>query len=235
VVISTKKRITESLTPDDVLQSVEHSLKRLGSDVLDIYHLHGVALKDYDRLLAQIVPTLLALRQQGKIRFIGITEAFTPDPSHSMLQRALRDDVWDVMMVGFNMLNQSARDVVFADTMERGIGVLVMLAVRLALSRSERLAAVIRQLIREGQVDGDEIDALDPLGFLIHEGGARSLTEAAYRFCRYEPGTHVVLSGTGNVAHLEANADALCQPPLPEADLVHVRRIFRRVDSVSGH
>ena len=235
VVLSTKIRPTDSLTPRDVQQSLERSLSRLGTDYVDVYHLHGVELQAYDHLLAEIVPTLQKLRRQGKIGFIGITERFTPDPQHHMLQRALQDDVWDVMMVGFNMLNQSARDLVFPGTMEKGIGVLVMFAVRLALSRPERLAAVVQQLIESGQVDAGDIDGRDPLGFLVHEGGARRLTDAAYRFCRYEPGTDVILSGTGNVDHLEANVDTCFQPPLPEQDLARLRRIFRRADSVSGH
>jgi aryl-alcohol dehydrogenase-like predicted oxidoreductase len=110
-----------------------------------------------------------------------------------------------------------------------------MFAVRLALSRPQRLADVIRQLTETGQLDAEDINAHDPLGFLVHEQGARSRTEAAYRFCRYEPGTHVILCGTGNVDHLEANVDAFSKPPLPEEDQVRLRRIFRRVDSISGH
>jgi aryl-alcohol dehydrogenase-like predicted oxidoreductase len=234
VVLSTKIRPTDSLTPRDVQRSLEGSLSRLGTDYVDVYHLHGVALEAYDHLLAEIVPTLQKLRQQGKIGFIGITERFTPDPQHRMLQRALQDDVWDVMMVGFNMLNQSARDLVFPATMKKDIGVLVMFAVRLALSRPERLAAVIQQLIASGQVDADDIDERDPLAFLVDGEGARSLIEAAYRFCRDEPGTDVILSGTGNVDHLEANVDAFSRPPLLPEDLARLRRVFRRSDSVSG-
>lgn len=234
VVLSTKKRITDSLTPDDVRLSLERSLRRLGTDAVDIYHLHGVALADYQRLLTGIVPALQKLRQQGKVRFIGITEAFNSDPQHRMLQRALQDDVWDVMMVGFNMLNQSARARVFPTAMERRTGILVMFAVRLAFSRPERLRAIIEQLIDSGQVAPGDIDVDEPLGFLRHPGGAGSLAEAAYRFCRYEPGTHVILSGTGSLDHLEANAQAFSQPPLPNADLARLRRVFGRVDSVSG-
>ena len=234
VVLSTKIRPTDSLTPRDVQQGLEGSLSRLGTDYVDVYHLHGVELEAYDHLLAEIVPTLQKLRQQGTIGFIGITERFTPDPQHRMLQRALQDDVWDVMMVGFNMLNQSARDLVFPTTMKKHIGVLVMCAVRLALSRPERLAAVIQQLIASGQVDADDIDEQNPLAFLVDGEGARSLTEAACRFCRYEPGTDVILSGTGNVDHLEANVDAFSQPPLLPEDLARLRRVFRRSDSVSG-
>ena len=45
-----------------------------------------------------------------RLRFLGITERFSGDPQHRMLERALRDDCWDVMIVGFNLLNPSARE-----------------------------------------------------------------------------------------------------------------------------
>jgi aryl-alcohol dehydrogenase-like predicted oxidoreductase len=221
VVLSTKKRTSGRITPQDVERSLGESLKRLGTDYVDVYHLHGVALEDYDYLVAEIAPTLQRLREQGKIRFIGITERFNRDPGHAMLQRALRDD-------------QSARDQVFPTAMEKNVGILIMFAVRLALSRPERLAEVMRELIERGQVDPADIDIDDPLGFLVHEGGATSLTDAAYRFCRYEPGTHVILSGTGNPDHLRANIESFSRPALPQSDLSRLKHIFRRVDSVSG-
>jgi aryl-alcohol dehydrogenase-like predicted oxidoreductase len=234
VVLSTKKGTRERMTPDDVQKSLEGSLKRLGTDYIDIYHLHGVILSDYDYLVSEIGPTLQKMRQQGKVRFIGITERFSPDPQHLMLQRALQDDIWDVMMVGFNMLNQSARDRIFAKTIDKNIGVLIMFAVRLALSRPERLNQVIAELIDRKQLDPSDIDENDPLGFLIHEGGAASLPDAAYRFCRYEPGVHVTLSGTGNPNHLKANIESFYRPPLPHEDRMKLEHIFRDVDSVSG-
>jgi aryl-alcohol dehydrogenase-like predicted oxidoreductase len=234
LVLSTKKRTRQRPTPQDVIQSLEASLKRLGTDYVDVYHLHGVVLEDYDYFVSEIVPTMQRLRDQGKLRFIGITELFGPDPQHAMLQRALRDDVWDVMMVGFNLLNQSARERVFQTTIEKNIGVLIMFAVRRALSRPARLAEVIEELIQKGQLDPAEIDRDDPLGFLVYEGGGVSIPDAAYRFCRDEPGTHVILSGTGNPAHLQANLASFSRPPLPQADRRRLERIFWYVDSVSG-
>jgi L-galactose dehydrogenase len=235
LVLSTKKRTGEGITPQETQESLEASLKRLGTDYVDVYHLHGVGLDEYEYLLAEIVPTLKRLRDQGKVRYIGVTERFGADPEHAMLQRALQDDVWDVMMVGFNILNQSARWRVFPTTLEKNIGVLIMFAVRRALSRPERLEQTIDELIAAGQLDPQEFDRSDPFGFLVHEGGAVSLQDAAYRFCRDEPGPHVILSGTGNPAHLQANLASFERPPLPEADRRRVEYIFRNIDSVSGN
>jgi L-galactose dehydrogenase len=217
-----------------VQEGVEASLTRLGTDYIDLYHLHGVRPEQYENLLTTVGPTLQQLQQQGKIRFIGITELTNADPGHTMLQRALQDDLWDVMMVGFNLLNQSARERVLAGAQAKEVGILVMFAVRLALSRPERLQEVIQDLVAKGELDSSEFDQADPLGFLLRDGGAVSLPDAAYRFCRDEPGTHVVLVGTGNPEHLQANIASFDRPPLDPAAVARVQRLFRHVHSVSG-
>jgi len=234
VIVSSKKSIRADLKPAEVQTSLEGSLKRLGTDYIDIYSLHGVVLADYDYLYQNIVPALLRLQEQGKIRFIGITELFNPDPGHAMLQRALADPVWEVMMVGFNMLNQTARQRVLAQAIAQDIGVQIMFAVRAAFSRPERLAEIIQDLLDRGELEADEVDPDNPLGFLSEAGVAANLTDAAYRFCRYEPGAHVILSGTGNPAHLQANIESLTRPPLPAATVARLQHIFRRVESVTG-
>ena len=234
LVISTKKSTWGKVNPDDVIKSLERSLLNLGTDYIDIYHLHGVVLQDYDYLASEIVPILQDLRDQGKIRFLGITERFNQDIQHLMLQRALNDDFWDVMMVGFNVLNQSARDLILKQTINKNIGILVMFAVRLALSRPQRLKECIEELIENKQIDASDINKNDPLGFLIYDNGSSSIVDAAYRFCRDEPGTHVILSGTGNLIHMKENIESILRPPLPEKDVIRLKEIFKNVDSISG-
>jgi L-galactose dehydrogenase len=109
-----------------------------------------------------------------------------------------------------------------------------MFAVREALSRPERLRETVAELIAQGHVDADQIDPADPLGFVLAESDAPNLPNAAYRFCRAEPGMHVVLSGTGSAAHLDENIAAIGSPPLPDAVHRRLVEIFRRVDTVSG-
>lgn len=234
VVLSTKKALPKSLTGADVVAGLEASLKRLGTDYIDIYHLHGLKPERYEYCRDEIVPVLGKMRDQGKIRHVGVTELFGDDLRHEMLQQALKDDVFDVVMVGYNILNQTARATVFPLTVEKSVGVLIMFAVRRALSRPERLRTVVRELVQKGLIDADQLDLDDPLGFLVHEGGAVSVPDAAYRFCRHEKGVHVVLSGTGNPEHLKANLKSFSRSPLPETDVERLREVFARVDCVSG-
>ena len=86
-----------------------------------------------------------------------------------------------------------------------------------------------------GHVRQCPFDARDPLGFLVEHPEVRSVVEAAYRFCRHEPGAHVILTGTGSPDHLRENVAAILAPPLPGELTARLRELFGRVDSVSGN
>ena len=168
LVISTKKTLPDAGQPspeNEIKKGLEQSLKHLGTDCIDVYHLHGVEPKDYDFAKDRLMPAMRRLREQGKIRFIGVTEGFVQDPSHQMLQQSLKEDLWDVVMVGFNLLNPSARRTVFSTTREKHVGVLNMFAVRRALSQPDRLKAIVADLIQKGAISRDAVNAKDPLDF----------------------------------------------------------------------
>lgn len=238
VVLSTKALPSDGKGPLDgsrLRKTLERSLKELRTDTVDVFHLHGVAENLYEHCLAELVPEMIAMRGEGKLRFLAISEQFGRDTSHVMLSQAVQDDVWDVMMVGFNLLNPSARDRIFPWTMKKGIGVLVMFAVRRLLSQPDELRRVLEELLSKGQIPREEIDLDDPLGFLVRDDGAGSVVDAAYRFVRHEPGTDVVLTGTGSIDHLEENLLSLSKGPLPAKDLERLDRIFGGLDQLSGN
>lgn len=56
------------LSPESIRRAAEESLRRLGTDYIDIYYLHQ---PDYDVAIEETLGALDALRREGKIRFIG--------------------------------------------------------------------------------------------------------------------------------------------------------------------
>lgn len=237
VILSTKVRSHRQnypISPQDVRRSLEQSLQTLRTDYIDIYHLASVQPGNYQYTATELVPVLLQLRDEGKIRFLGISEKFDTDTRHNMLARAVEDNCWDVMMVGFNLLNPSARQQVLPHTLAQHIGVIGMFAVRRALSQPQALQNIIQDLKQQGLLPPEVADH-NPLGFLVHPNGAHSLQDAAYRFCRYEPGIHTTLMGTGSITHLEANIASVLRPPLPTADQQRLASLFGNIDMISGH
>ena len=213
-------------TPETAVASLDRSLTELGTDYIDVYQLHGVAPSAYDHAVRVIAPALLREQEKGKFRHLGITETAPGDPDHAMVQRACHDGVWDVAMIAFHMLHQNAREFAFPLTRQYGVGTLLMFAVRNIFSQPGRLQATLRELAADGLVPRTLADDPDPLGFLVHAGGASSVIDAAYRFVRHEPGVDVVLFGTGDLAHLRSNIASLLKPPLPETDRARLAELF---------
>jgi aryl-alcohol dehydrogenase-like predicted oxidoreductase len=105
-----------------------------------------------------------------------------------------------------------------------------MYAVRSIFSRPGAVQEALKRAAAHGDLPADL--ANEDLGFLVHEAGAESLTDAAYRFARYEPGVNVVLFGTGDQKHLKANVDSLLRPPLPASDVQKLRSLFGHLRTV---
>ena len=235
VVVATKAQIRRDgrlLSAPEVIDSLESSLRALGTDHADLFQLHGVPPAAYDHAMEQLVPALLDEQAKGKFRHLGITETAPNDPKHLMLQRAVRDGCWQVVMLAFHMMNQNARETVFPLTREYRVGTLLMFVVRSIFSVPGRLQEDMRKLAAEGRVPDWLAERKQPLDFLLHDGGATSVIDAAYRYGRHEPGADVVLFGTGDVEHLKSNIESILKPPLPAADVARLNELFSALEGV---
>jgi aryl-alcohol dehydrogenase-like predicted oxidoreductase len=237
VVISTKSHVNafdgSSAAPaGDVLASLEASLRALDTDYVDVFHLHGLSPKVYDHAMAEVVPALLREKDKGKFRHLAVSETAPRDPSHIMLERAVEEPAWEVFMLAFHMMNQNARNHLLKRTQANQVGTLCMFAVRNIFSRPGLLRQTVADLVAAGKLPPELSDAADPLGFLVHEGGAESVIDAAYRFVRHEPGIDVVLFGTSSAGHLKANVASILRPPLPSEDVAKLYTLFGHLTGV---
>ena len=224
----------EIATPDDVVASVERSLSRLQTDSVEVLQFHGVRPQQYRAVMERLLPTVLKLQEQGKCRWIGITEQYGEDGAHETLQLALKDNHFDTAMVGYNMLNQSADNLVYPQCLEHNVGVFIMFAVRRVLAVPARLEQTVADLKERGLVAADAVPDSAPLDWLIH-GNVDSIPSAAYKFTAMHPAVSTVLSGTANLEHFENNLRALEDPTLPEADYARLHALFGQVTDPIGN
>ena len=241
-VISTKLPLKDNWRENPArrfTETLDASLRALNMDYIDIYNLHGVLPEDYADARDLLVPEMIKAKKAGKIQFLGITEAFEDDTAHKMLDTALEDDIFDVIMVGYNMMNPSAAKTVFPRAIRNNIGVLCMFAVRQALHDPAKMKTDIIKILQNNQggpgLEADE-RALDFLTGPDKSGApaAASIMDAAYRFCAHNDGVHVVLTGTGSPAHLEDNLRSIDSGALPPDILERLDRLFGLSDCVCG-
>jgi len=219
-------------TSQGVIQSVERSLLRLGIDTIDILQFHGLRPEYYRETVDSLTPTLLKLKEQGKCRFLGASEMFYDDPMHQMFSMALAEEIFDTAMIGYNILNQSAEHEVFPLCSEKNVGVLNMVPVRRSLSRQDCLEETVKTLKEVKFIALDALPDTDPLDWLMRDS-VTSVMSAAYKFVADHPSVTTVLTGTANIEHLQANVDSILGPPLPEEDMLRLKKIFSSIDWAS--
>jgi hypothetical protein len=108
---------------DGVIAAVEASLKRLGTDYLDLCHIH--ACNSVDRLMApNIHEAFDRLKQAGKVRFLGVS-SHTPD-LETVMSHAVDSGRFDVIMAAYNFKNWPDLHDIFHRAREKGVGVVAM-------------------------------------------------------------------------------------------------------------
>ena len=202
---------------DSLIASVEQSMRRFNTDVIDIMQVHGIQKSNYFDITERYAPTLRKLKEQGKVRLIGFTEMMTEDPKHTAPQTALEEhpDVWDTIMMKYGILNQYAAKETLPLAQKHGVAILNMAPVRFTLTRQHEYDQLLEQWRAQGGIDVDNPKLRDGLDWLITED-APSIIAAGYKFAADHPGISTVITGTSNIDHLEDNVAAFENPTLPD-------------------
>ncbi len=217
----------------ELAEHLDRSLERLGVEHLDLYQLHGLEAGDVEPVLSDLIPELERQRRAGRIRHIGVTELWEIDGPHEALLKCLPGGPFDTAMVGYNLLNSCGEDGLFDVCRENDVGVIVMFAVRRAMSDALRRAEIFAELVEDESLDGATVDADDPLGWLVGDG-ADSVPEAAYRFALEPDVVGTVLTGTSKIEHLRQNLAAVAAGPLPAALRAEIRERYGHLTKSLG-
>ena len=189
----------------NVRAGIDQSLRRLRTDRLDLIQVHmspSRAQMEAD----DTVGTLLSAREQGKVRFIGMSGILPNLPDHIAM------GVFDVFQIPYSAVQREHEDLITAAA-----------------------AAGAGTLIRGGAARGGPAEDKNwrqgPLGLSLGEGqrrweasgvddllGDMTRVEFVLRFTLSHPALSSTIVGTSKIDHLRANLHIAAKGPLP-ADL----------------
>jgi len=121
--VATKTKPTSN-TGVEIIADVETSLKELGTDHVDVIQLHNLDKPDR-AFIPEVREAYLKLRQQGKVRFFGVTT----HTNQAEVVNAVVDDpdkFFDTVLVGYNMKSEPEIRQAIARAKAAGIGVIAM-------------------------------------------------------------------------------------------------------------
>ena len=249
VIVGTKVRIKSTdfnRIDAAVAESLEASLKRMGREQVDIFHLHNAITTNgggesiaAKTVLEEVVPAFEKLRRQGKMRCLGITAVGDTAALHQVIDAR----VFDSAQVSYNMLNPSAGSALpagypaqdygqmFDHTQSAGVGVvgIRVLAGGALSGAAERhpIASPPPDPIGSAHSYDADMQRARRLSPLVQQGHAGSLPEAAVRFAISHPAMGTILVGMATLAEFEQALAAVNKGPLSQAALDSLATIQR--------
>ncbi|HEX5320553.1 MAG TPA: aldo/keto reductase [Stellaceae bacterium] len=229
-----------------IASALDESLKRLQMEQVDLFQFHNAIVDktsgaDYgaDSMLDDVVPAFDKLRQQGKIRFFGITAV----GETAALLRIVDAKAFDTAQVSYNLLNPSpgaavpanypAQDFcnLLAHAKEADMGVInIRVLAGGALSGSEERHALNSPPpapIGSGGSYTTDVGRARRLRPLVDEGHADSLVEASLRYTIANPTVSTVLVGIATLEQFEYAARAIDKGPLSAVALARAAELQR--------
>ena len=187
----------------NVRAGVEQSLRRLGTDRLDLVQVHMSPSRvqlDAD----DTVPTLMALRDEGKVRFIGMSGILPNLPDHIAM------GVFEVFQIPYSALQREHEELITAAA-AAGAGTLIRGGAARGTAAEDKNWTV-QPLSSSGPPAQDRWQAagLDE----VLDGGM-SRHEFILRFTLSHPALSSTIVGTSSLDHLRGNLAIAAKGPLP--------------------
>jgi aryl-alcohol dehydrogenase-like predicted oxidoreductase len=196
-------------TAENIRKGVEHSLRLLRTDHLDLVQFHRSLTRtefEAEGALAEA----LALRDEGKVRFVGVS-AVLP----TFLEQ-IEMGTFDAFQVPYSALQRDHEDAI-SRASDAGMGIIIRGGVARGAPDDweNRRYYMVSNEIMQGYWDGakldDLLDGMNRTTFLL-------------RFTLSHPGLDTTIVGTSSIDHLRQNLAAAELGPLPSDVLEETKR-----------
>jgi aryl-alcohol dehydrogenase-like predicted oxidoreductase len=195
--------------------SVKESLKRLQTDYIDLYQLHGGTIDDP---IDETIAAFEELKQEGLIRYYGIS-SIRPNVIREYVRRSNIVSV----MTQFSILDRRPEEAVLPLLAEQGISVIARGPVAKGI-----LTGNGQSKAEKGYLDysKDELIALRESLFKLN-GDSRDMSHTAIRYALSHPAVATTIPGASLLAQLLHNIEAGNIQPLSPMELDAIRRLSR--------
>jgi aryl-alcohol dehydrogenase-like predicted oxidoreductase len=186
----------------NVRAGVEQSLRRLRTDHLDLVQVHLSPSRE-EMEAAGTVEAMLELRDEGKVRFLGMSGTLPNLPEHIAM------GVFDVFQIPYSAVQREHEELI-SQAAAAGAGVLVRGGVARGAASEEKRWTAPPIGLAEGEAERRW--AASGVEELL---GGMSRHEFVLRFTLTHPGLSSAIVGTSRIAHLQANLAIAAKGPLP--------------------
>ncbi|MGG1399580.1 aldo/keto reductase [Bacillus salipaludis] len=199
-----------------IKEEVKYSLKRLGTDYIDLYQLHGGTIEDP---IEETIEAFEELKAEGYIRYYGIS-SIRPN----VIREYVRKSKMVSVMMQYSILDRRPEEEALPLLAEHGISVVT----RGPLAKGLLSDRMLEKASKKGYLDYslDEVQEVLPL---LKEKVAlgRSFTEVALQYNLSNPTVASVITGASSAEQVRSNAAAARSRALSDEEISFIRNLTK--------
>lgn len=195
-----------------IKEAVKQSLKRLNTDYIDLYQLHGGTIEDS---IDETIEAFEELKSEGFIRYYGIS-SIRPNVIREYVKKSHLVSV----MMQYSILDRRPEEEVLPMLHEHGISVVT----RGPLAKGLLSDKMLEKVSQKGYQDYSQKELLDVLPALKDKLAAdRSFTEIALQYNLAHPAVATVIAGASSPEQVRSNARSARSQPLTEEEITIIK------------
>lgn len=199
-----------------IKEAVKQSLKRLDTDYIDLYQLHGGTIEDR---VEETIEAFEELKSEGYIRYYGIS-SIRPNVIREYVKKS---HIVSVMMQ-YSILDRRPEEEVLPLLHEHGVSVVT----RGPLAKGLLTDKMLEKVSQKGYQDYSQEELLTVLPALKDKLAVdRSFTEIALQYNLAHPAVASVIAGASSPEQVRANAHAINSPSLTEEEIALIKTISK--------
>ncbi|WP_379154700.1 aldo/keto reductase [Paenibacillus sp. sgz5001063] len=194
-----------------IRSAVKESLRRLQTDYIDLYQLHGGTLEDP---MDETIEAFEELKKEGVIRYYGIS-SIRPNVIREYVSRSHIVSV----MSQYSILDRRPEEAILPLLQQHGISLIARGPLAGGILTEHGSAKAHRDYLG---YDSGELPVLHER-LVQQTGTARTLTETALHYPLANPAVAAIIPGASSLEQLRRNAAAAASPPLTPAELAAIQ------------
>lgn len=203
-----------------IKEAVKHSLKRLKTDYIDLYQLHGGTIEDN---IDETIEAFEELKKEGLIRYYGIS-SIRPNVIKQYLEKS---SIVSVMMQ-YSLLDRRPEEW-FSLLNDHGVSVIG----RGPMAKGLLTDNWETKLNEKGYLSYSEEELRRLLPQIAAESGL-SMTETAIQYCLKQQTVGTIVPGASKIEQVQANCRAAEARPLSGEEFVALQALTK-FDKYEGH
>ncbi|MFZ3588544.1 aldo/keto reductase [Bacillus sp. DJP31] len=198
-----------------IKEAVKKSLKKLQTDYIDLYQLHGGTIEDH---IDETIQAFEELKSEGVIRYYGIS-SIRPNVIREFMKKS---SIISVMMQ-YSILDRRPEEVMLEWLNTQNISVIV----RGPLAKGLLTNTWSERIPPSGYMHLTRNELVQALQNLKTNFTNRSIQELAFRYCLANPTIAAVIPGASSISQIRENIHSALSTPLTKEEVHTIKRLVK--------